>query len=64
MPSLTRNVFLASRLEDMAYHQIAEKFNLTVRQVTSEIQRASFLLRTPLKDYLVGIVIMFMLLHK
>lgn len=64
MPSLTRNVFLASRLEDMTYHQIAEKFNLTVRQVTSEIQRASFLLRTPLKDYLVGIVIMFMLLHK
>mgnify|MGYP001077351472 FL=1 len=48
----------------MTYHQIAEKFNLTVRQVTSEIQRASFLLRTPLKDYLVGIVIMFMLLHK
>lgn len=64
MPSLTRNVFLASRLEDMTYHQIAKKFNLTVRQVTSEIQRASFFLRTPLKDYLAGIVIMFMLLHK
>lgn len=64
MPALTRNVFLASRLEDMTYHQIAEKFNLTVRQVTSEIQRASFLLRTPLKDYLVSIMILCMLLHE
>lgn len=64
MPSLTRNVFLASRLEDMTYYQIAEKFNLTVRQVTAEIQRASFLLRMPLKDYLVSIAMIFMLLHE
>lgn len=63
MPSLTRNVFLASRLEDMTYHQIAEKFNLTVRQVTSEIQRANFLLRTPLKDYLVNVIIMLLYLQ-
>lgn len=64
MSSLTRKVFLASRLEDMTYHQIAEKFNLTVRQVTSEIQRAIFLLRKPLKDYIAGIAIIYMLLHK
>ncbi len=32
MPVLTRNVFLASRLENMTYYQIAQKFNLTVRQ--------------------------------
>ncbi|WP_290540596.1 sigma-70 family RNA polymerase sigma factor [Alistipes sp.] len=61
MPALTRNVFLASRLEEMTYHQIAEKFNLTVRQVTSEIQRAGFLLRTPLKDYLMCVAIMLQL---
>ena len=54
MPMLTRNVFLASRLENMTYYQIAQKFNLTVRQVTSEIQRASLLLRTPLKDNLLA----------
>lgn len=41
MPVLTRNVFMASRLENMTYFQIAQKFNLTVRQVTSEIQRQS-----------------------
>lgn len=59
MPMLTRNVFLASRLENMTYYQIAQKFNLTVRQVTSEIQRASLLLRTPLKDYLLAAALFF-----
>ena len=59
MPMLTRNVFLASRLEHMTYYQIAQKFNLTVRQVTSEIQRASLLLRTPLKDYLLAAALFF-----
>lgn len=59
MPMLTRNVFLASRLENMTYYQIAKKFNLTVRQVTSEIQRASLLLRTPLKDYLLAAALFF-----
>ena len=59
MPMLTRNVFLASRLENMTYYQIAQKFNLTVRQVTSEIQRASLVLRTPLKDYLLAAALFF-----
>lgn len=59
MPMLTRNVFLASRLENMTYYQIAQKFNLTVRQVTSEIQRASLLLKTPLKDYLLAAALFF-----
>lgn len=59
MPMLTRNVFLASRLENMTYYQIAQKFDLTVRQVTSEIQRASLLLRTPLKDYLLAAALFF-----
>lgn len=60
MPVLTRNVFLASRLENMTYYQIAQKFNLTVRQVTSEIQRASLLLRAPLKDYLLAAAVIFL----
>lgn len=60
MPVLTRNVFMASRLENMTYFQIAQKFNLTVRQVTSEIQRASLLLRAPLKDYLLAAAVIFL----
>lgn len=57
MPALTRRVFLASRQDNMTYQEIAEKLNLTVRRVTTEIQRANFLLRKPLKDYLMGILV-------
>lgn len=55
MPSLTRNVFLASRLEDMTYHQIAGKIQPDRPAGYFGDSAASFLLRTPLKDYLVGI---------
>lgn len=57
MPVLTRTVFLASRQNNMTYHEIAEKLNLTVRRVTTEIQRANFILRKSLKDYWAGIFI-------
>lgn len=57
MPVLTRTVFLASRQDNMTYHEIAEKLNLTVRRVTTEIQRANFILRKSLKDYWAGIFI-------
>ncbi|OUN76691.1 hypothetical protein B5G09_08715 [Alistipes sp. An54] len=57
MPALTRRVFLASRQDNMTYQEIAEKLNLTVRRVTTEIQRANFLLRKPLKDHLTGILV-------
>lgn len=62
MPTLTRNVFLASRQEDLTYQQIAKKFNLSVRKVTYEIQKANYLLRVPLKDYLATVAIVLMVL--
>ena len=52
MPKLTKDIFLASREEDMTYMQIAARFNVSRRKVTSEIQRALKLLRHSLKDYL------------
>lgn len=58
MPPLTRQVFLASRQEGLTYQEIAEKLDLTVRRVTTEIQRAQTLLRKPLKDYWAGIIIL------
>lgn len=64
MPPLTRKIFLASRQEDMTYQQIARKFNLTIHRVTSEIQHANFLLRTPLKDYLVSIAVILTVLYE
>ena len=64
MPSLTRNVFFGkpSGRYDLPSN-CGKNFNLTVRQVTSEIQRANFLLRTPLKDYLVNVIIMLLYLQ-
>jgi len=57
MPALTRNIFLASRQENLTYLQIAKKFDLSVRKVTYEIQKANYLLRIPLKDYLAAVAI-------
>lgn len=52
MPSLTKEIFLASREEDLTYQQIAARFNVSRRKVTSEIQRALKLLRRSLNDYI------------
>lgn len=57
MPSITREVFLANRFRNKTYQEIAEEQNLSVRQVTSEIQSALHLLRQSLKDYLPSIAL-------
>lgn len=52
MPELTRTVFEANRFYEKTYAEIAEEQGISVRRVTSEIQRALALLRHELKDYL------------
>lgn len=52
MPARTREIFLASRTEHLTYAEIAERFDIPVRRVTSEIQSALQILRHALKDYL------------
>lgn len=52
MPARTREIFLASRVEHLTYAEIAERFGISVRRVTSEIQSALQLLRRALKDFL------------
>ncbi len=52
LPELTARVFVASRLEDQTYQEIAARYGITVRQVTREMQRALASLRVSLKDYL------------
>ena len=49
MPALTREVFLASRSEELTYRKIADRFGIPVRRVTSEIQTALQCLRRALK---------------
>lgn len=52
MRTMTRNVFIASRHEELSYKEIAERYHISVRRVTSEIQRSLAIFRTALKDYL------------
>ena len=59
MPELTRAVYQASRQEGLTYQQIAERYNISTRQVASEMQRAYAQLRVPLKDYLPVIGLLF-----
>lgn len=51
MPEMTRKIFSSSREGDLTYRQIALKYNVSVRKVTSEIQLALKILRIALKDY-------------
>lgn len=52
MPDLTRIVFESNRFYDKTYADIAREQGISVRRVTSEMQRALAMLRTELKDYL------------
>jgi RNA polymerase sigma-70 factor (ECF subfamily) len=40
LPRLTREIFLAHRLDDMPYDEIARRTGLTVRQVERHLARA------------------------
>ncbi len=40
MPRLTREIFIAHRLDDMPYEEIARRTGLTIRQVERHIARA------------------------
>lgn len=62
MPQRTREIFEASRNDDLTYQEIAEKYGISVRRVTSEIQSALHILRHALKDFLV--VFLFYYYHK
>lgn len=61
MPDTTGKIFIANRFEGLTYEKIAQKYGITVRKVTSEIQAALSFLRNDLKDYLpvalVGIIL-------
>ena len=52
MPVLTREVFIASRLEEKTYAEIAARHNISVRRVTTEIQRALAVFRKELAAYM------------
>lgn len=58
MPDLSRNIFMASRFEDLTYDEIAAKYGVSPRKVKREIQKALEILRASLKDYLPLLLLM------
>ena len=58
MPERRYDVFTASRIEGLTHKEIAERFSMTPRQVTTEIQRALEVFRSEFGDLLVVIVLL------
>lgn len=58
IPDLSRDIFLASRFEDLTYDEIAAKYGVSPRKVKREIQKALEILRASLKDYLPILLLM------
>ena len=52
MPGLTREVFLASRIGDRTYQEIAMTLGIKERRVATEMQKALDILRKGLRDYI------------
>jgi len=59
MPKLSAQIFIANRFEEMTYQQIADRYGISVRKVTREIQRCLKLLREDLGDYLPLVMLFF-----
>lgn len=59
LPDRSFEVFMASRMDGLTYKEIAEKFSISTRQVTSDIQRALVVFRSVFGDLLVVFVMLF-----
>ena len=58
VPESTRDIFLASRFDNLTYNEIAEKYGVSPRKVKREIQHVLGIMRISLKDYLQVMVIL------
>jgi RNA polymerase sigma-70 factor, ECF subfamily len=61
LPEQCRQVFLLSRDEELKYEEIAERLNISINTVKTQMKIALSKLRVSLKDYLVFIIGFFML---
>jgi RNA polymerase sigma-70 factor, ECF subfamily len=58
LPQKCKEIFILSRFENLKYHEIAGKLNLSVKTVESQMSRALLILRESLRDYL-GLLLFF-----
>lgn len=58
MPRRTREIFEASRNDKLTYQEIAAKYDIPLRRVTSEMQSALQILRHALSDFLILLIVL------
>ncbi len=58
LPQECRKIFELSRIEGLKYHEIAERLNISIKTVETQMSRALSKIRVQLKDYLVMAIVM------
>ena len=58
LPVKCRLVFESSRFENLTYHEIARKLNISVKTVEAQMSKALLILKEELKDYLTIMLLM------
>jgi RNA polymerase sigma-70 factor (ECF subfamily) len=54
LPVQCRKIFELSRFDGYKYQEIAEKLNISIKTVETQMSRALFKIRTQLKDHLIS----------
>jgi RNA polymerase sigma-70 factor (ECF subfamily) len=57
LPEKCREIFVLNRFENMKYREIAERLNISVKTVETQMSRALKALRTSLSDLIVTLII-------
>ena len=61
LPHECRKIFELSRFEGLKYQQIAERLNISIKTVETQMSRALFKIRFELKDHLTSMLLLLVL---